>query len=46
VIAKIGQRKTIKWLTDIVAGEMEPSVRAAAARRWAKSAPAKEREKD
>jgi HEAT repeat protein len=32
VIGKIGQRKMIKWLTDIVAGEQEPAVRAAAAR--------------
>ena len=32
VIAKIGQKKAVKWLTDIVAGEQEPAVRAAAAR--------------
>jgi len=32
VIGKIGQKKMIKWLTDIVAGEQEPAVRAAAAR--------------
>jgi HEAT repeat protein len=32
VIGKVGQKKMIKWLTDIVAGEQEPSVRAAAAR--------------
>ena len=32
VIGKIGQKKMIKWLTDLVAGEQEPPVRAAAAR--------------
>jgi HEAT repeat protein len=32
VIGKIGQRKMIKWLTDLVASEQEPAVRAAAAR--------------
>jgi HEAT repeat protein len=32
VIGKIGQKKAVKWLTDIVAGEQEPAVRAAAAR--------------
>ncbi len=32
VIGKIGQKKMIKWLTDIVVGEQEPAVRAAAAR--------------
>ncbi len=32
VIGKVGQKKVIKWLTDIVAGEQEPAVRAAAAR--------------
>jgi len=32
VIGKIGQKKMIKWLTEIVAGEQEPAVRAAAAR--------------
>jgi len=32
VIGKIGQKKMVKWLTDIVAGEQEPAVRAAAAR--------------
>jgi len=32
VIGKIGQKKVVKWLTDIVAGEQEPAVRAAAAR--------------
>ena len=32
VIAKVGQKKVIKWLTDIVAGEQEPAVRAAASR--------------
>lgn len=31
-IGKIGQKKMVKWLTDIVAGEQEPAVRAAAAR--------------
>jgi HEAT repeat protein len=30
VIAKIGQRRVIKWLTDLLASEQEPSVRAAA----------------
>ena len=32
VIGKIGQKKMVKWLTDVVAGEQEPAVRAAAAR--------------
>ena len=32
VIAKIGQRKVIKWLTDLLASEQEPPVRAAALR--------------
>ena len=32
VIGKIGDKKSIKWLTDLVAGEQEPAVRAAAAR--------------
>jgi len=32
VIAKIGERKVIKWLTDIVSGEQDPAVRAAAIR--------------
>lgn len=32
VVGKIGQKKMIKWLTDIVAGEQEPAIRAAAAR--------------
>lgn len=29
-IGKIGQRKVVKWLTDILASEQEPAVRAAA----------------
>jgi HEAT repeat protein len=32
VIGKIGQKKSIKWLTDILASEQEPAVRAAAMR--------------
>jgi HEAT repeat protein len=32
VIGKVGQKNVVKWLTDIVAGEMDPPVRAAAAR--------------
>jgi HEAT repeat protein len=31
-IAKIGDRKVIKWLTDLLASEQEPAVRAAAIR--------------
>ncbi len=46
VIGKIGQKKMVKWLTDIVAGEQEPSVRAAAARALgAIGAPPKKTEK-
>ena len=32
VIAKIGDDKVIKWLTDILASEQEPAIRAAAIR--------------
>jgi len=32
VIAKIGDRKVIKWLTDLQASEQEPAIRAAAIR--------------
>jgi len=32
VIGKIGMKKEIPWLTEILAGEQEPEVRAAAAR--------------
>jgi HEAT repeat protein len=32
VIGDIGQRKVIKWLTDYIASEQEPAVRAAAIR--------------
>jgi len=47
VIGKIGQKKMIKWLTDIVAGEQEPAVRAAAARALGDiGAPPKKEKKD
>ena len=47
VIAKIGQKKVVKWLTDIVAGEQEPAVRAAAARELGEiGAPPKKEKKD
>lgn len=47
VIGKIGQKKMVKWLTDIVAGEQEPAVRAAAARALgAIGAPPKKEKKD
>ena len=47
VIGKIGQKKVIKWLTDIVAGEEEPAVRAAAARALGEiGAPPKKEKKD
>jgi HEAT repeat protein len=47
VIGKIGQKKMIKWLTDIVAGEQEPAVRAAAARALGEiGAPPKKEKKD
>jgi HEAT repeat protein len=47
VIAKIGQKKVVKWLTDIVAGEQEPAIRAAAARALgAIGAPPKKEKKD
>jgi HEAT repeat protein len=47
VIGKIGQKKMIKWLTDIVAGEQDPPVRAAAARALGDiGAPPKKEKKD
>lgn len=47
VIGKIGQKKVIKWLTDIVAGEQDPPVRAAAARALGEiGAPPKKEKKD
>jgi len=47
VIGKIGQKKMVKWLTDIVAGEQEPAVRAAAARQLGEiGAPPKKEKKD
>ena len=47
VIGKVGQRKMVKWLTDIVAGEQEPAVRAAAARSLGEiGAPPKKEKKD
>src|SRR5882724_11507834 len=47
VIGKIGQKRVIKWLTDIVAGEQEPAVRAAAARALGEiGAPPKKEKKD
>ena len=47
VIGKIGQKHVIKWLTDIVAGEQEPAVRAAAARVLGEiGAPPKKEKKD
>jgi HEAT repeat protein len=47
VIGKIGNKKSIKWLTDMVAGEQEPAVRAAAARALGEiGAPPKKEKKD
>ena len=47
VIGKVGQKKMIKWLTDIVAGEQEPAMRAAAARALGEiGAPPKKEKKD
>jgi len=47
VIGKVGQKKMVKWLTDIVAGEQEPAVRAAAARALGTiGAPPKKEKKD
>jgi len=47
VIGKIGQKKMVKWLTDILAGEQEPAVRAAAARALGDiGAPPKKEKKD
>jgi HEAT repeat protein len=47
VIGKIGQKKMVKWLTDLVAGEQEPAVRAAAARALGEiGAPPKKEKKD
>ncbi len=46
VIAKIGQKKVVKWLTDILASEQEPVVRAAALRALGEiGAPPKKEEK-
>ena len=46
-IGKIGQKKMVKWLTDIVAGEQEPAVRVAAARALGEiGAPPKKEKKD
>jgi HEAT repeat protein len=45
-IARIGQRKVIKWLTDILSSEQEPAVRAAAIRALGEiGAPPKKEEK-
>ncbi len=47
VIGKISEKKAIKWLTDIVASEQEPAVRAAAARALGEiGAPPKKEKKD
>jgi HEAT repeat protein len=47
VIGKIGHRKMVKWLTEIVAGEQEPAVRSAAARALGEiGAPPKKEKKD
>src|SRR4029077_4481528 len=47
VIAKLGQKKMIKWLTDIVGGEQDAGVRAAAARALGEiGAPPKKDKKD
>jgi HEAT repeat protein len=47
VIGQIGQKKMVKWLTDVVAGEQEPAVRAAAARALGQiGAPPKKEKKD
>ena len=46
VIGKIGDRKVIKWLTDLVAGDQDPTVRAAALRALGRiGAPPKKEEK-
>ncbi len=46
-VGKIGGKKAIKWLTDLVASEQEPDVRAAAARcLGAIAAPPKKEKKD
>ena len=46
VIGKIGQRKVVKWLTDLLASEQEPAVRAAALRALGEiGAPPKKEEK-
>ena len=43
----VGQKKMIKWLTDIVAGDQEPAIRAAAARALGHlGAPPKKEKKD
>ncbi len=46
VIAQIGAKKQIKWLTDILAGEHEPAVRAAAARALGEIGAPPKKEKD
>ena len=47
VIGKVGQKRMLKWLTDIVAGEQEPAIRAAAARALGEiGAPPKKEKKD
>jgi HEAT repeat protein len=46
VIGKIGQKKSIKWLTDLLGSEQEPAVRAAALRALGEiGAPPKKEEK-
>jgi HEAT repeat protein len=46
VIGKIGQKKSIKWLTDVLGSEQEPAIRAAAMRALGEiGAPPKKEEK-
>ncbi len=46
VIGRIGEGKTVKWLTDLLASEQEPAVRAAAIRALTQiGAPPKKEEK-
>jgi HEAT repeat protein len=46
VIAQIGQRKVVKWLTELLASEQEPPIRAAAIRALGEiGAPPKKEEK-
>ena len=46
VVAKVGEKKTLKWLTDLAASEQEPAVRAAALRALGElGAPPKKEEK-